>query len=104
MNRELARRVRTVSGACVLKDMVKTDISMAKKLIEQLDEKYRVWIEEENKVKTVVSEPLKTNETKVEEKDEEKSEVSEAEIFIVLFERFLKTVCNFYIFPVPVLC
>ena len=71
VNRELARRVRTVSGAAVLKDLVKTDINMAKKLIQQLDEKFELW-------KNVEEEPLKKTEEKT--TGEEKNEAEKPEV------------------------
>ena len=47
VNRDLAKRVRTVSGAAVLKGWVESDITMATRLILRLDEKFEVWKHEE---------------------------------------------------------
>ena len=55
----------------MLKDLVKTDINMAKKLIQQLDEKFELWKNDEE-------EPLK----KMEERTtgEEKNETEKPEV------------------------
>lgn len=73
MNRELAKRVRTVSGAAVLKGWVESDITMATRLILALDEKYEVWKQEEK-------EEIKEMEVeKTDEKGEDKPETTKTE-------------------------
>ena len=54
VNRDLAKRVRTVSGAAVLKGWVESDITMATRLILRLDEKFEVWKHEEKEVEVEV--------------------------------------------------
>ncbi|XP_028405941.1 serrate RNA effector molecule homolog isoform X2 [Dendronephthya gigantea] len=71
VNRELAKRVRTVSGAAVLKGWVESDITMATKLILQLDEKFEVWKQE------VKLEEKKVEEVKQDETTDENNEKSE---------------------------
>lgn len=64
VNRELAKRVRTVSGAAVLKGWVENDITMAMKLILRLDEKFEVWKQQEKfEAETKKVEAVKQDET-----------------------------------------
>jgi Holliday junction resolvasome RuvABC DNA-binding subunit len=70
VNRELAKRVRTVSGAAVLKGWVESDITMATRLILQLDEKFKVWKHEEKSEEKKVEAP-KQEETTEEGNNEE---------------------------------
>lgn len=64
VNRELAKRVRTVSGAAVLKGWVENDITMAMKLILRLDEKFEVWKQQEiSEAETKKVEAVKQDET-----------------------------------------
>ncbi|XP_046865084.1 serrate RNA effector molecule homolog isoform X2 [Xenia sp. Carnegie-2017] len=73
VNRELAKRVRTVSGSAVLKGWVESDITMATRLILALDEKYEVWKQEEK-------EEIKEMEVeKTDEKGEDKPETTKTE-------------------------
>jgi hypothetical protein len=77
VNRELAKRIRTVSGAAVLKGWVESDITMATRLILRLDEKFAVWKQEENLEAGKVEVP-KQDETTEQNNDEQKAdEVSE---------------------------
>ena len=73
VNRELAKRVRTVSGAAVLKGWVESDITMATRLILRLDEKFDVWKQEE-KVETEKVEAPKQEETTEQNNDEQKAD------------------------------
>lgn len=74
VNRELAKRVRTVSGAAVLKGWVESDITMATKLILQLDEKFEVWKQEakpeEKKVEEVIQDETAEGNSEGEKNDE----------------------------------
>ena len=73
VNRELAKRVRTVSGAAVLKGWVESDITMAIRLITRLDEKFGVWKPEE-KLEIKEVEAPKQEETTEEKSEEQKVE------------------------------
>lgn len=73
VNRELAKRVRTVFGAAVLKGWVESDITMATRLILRLDERFEVWkVEEKSEVKKV--EAPKQDETTEKKNEEQKAE------------------------------
>ena len=43
MNRDLSRRVRTVSGVTSHKQVVRADIKLAAKIIQNLDSRYQLW-------------------------------------------------------------
>ena len=73
VNRELAKRVRTVSGAAVLKGWVESDITMATRLILRLDEKFEVWKAEE-KPQVKKEEAPKQDETTEEKSADQKAE------------------------------
>lgn len=88
VNRELAKRVRTVSGAAVLKGWVESDITMATRLIMRLDQKFEIWKQQEKSEGKIVEVPKQ--EEKVEGKDEEpKSEEVSLLIILSLFRFFL---------------
>ncbi|CAB3999719.1 Hypothetical predicted protein [Paramuricea clavata] len=72
VNRELAKRVRTVSGAAVLKGWVESDITMATRLILQLDEKFKVWKHEEKSEEKKVEAPKQEETTEKGNKEEQK--------------------------------
>lgn len=48
MNRDLSRRIRTVSGITSHKQVVRNDIRLAAKIIQNLDARLGLWAEEEN--------------------------------------------------------
>ena len=43
MNRDLSRRIRTVTGLTVDKKVVRNDIRLAAKVITNLDKRWRIW-------------------------------------------------------------
>ena len=43
MNRDLSRRVRTVNGITSHKQVVRADIKLAAKIIQNLDARYQLW-------------------------------------------------------------
>lgn len=49
LNRELKQRVRPVTGLTAHKQVVKHDIKIAAKIIQNLDDKWRLWEDEEEK-------------------------------------------------------
>jgi hypothetical protein len=48
VNRDLSRRIRTVSGLTNDKKVVRNDIRLATKVITNLDKKWRVWTSQED--------------------------------------------------------
>jgi hypothetical protein len=48
VNRDLSRRIRTVSGITSHKQVVRNDIRLAAKIIQNLDARLGLWAEEEN--------------------------------------------------------
>ena len=76
VNRELAKRVRTVSGAAVLKGWVESDITVATRLILRLDEKFEVWKAEEKPQVKKEEAPKQDEITEEKSADQKAEEVS----------------------------
>ena len=51
LNRELKQRVRPVSGITAHKNVVKQDIKLAAKIIQNFDDKWRIWDDPESEKK-----------------------------------------------------
>lgn len=51
MNRDLSRRIRTVSGITSHKQVVRNDIRLAAKIIQNLDARLGLWVDESDKSK-----------------------------------------------------
>ena len=47
VNRDLSRRIRTVSGLTVDKKVVRNDIRLAAKVITNLDKRWDIWTKEQ---------------------------------------------------------
>ena len=47
MNRDLSRRIRTVSGLTVDKKVVRNDIRLAAKVITNLDKRWDIWTKDQ---------------------------------------------------------
>ena len=82
VNRELAKRVRTVSGAAVLKGWVESDITMATRLILQLDEKFEIWKNEE-KSEVVEKVEAPKQEESIEQSNGEQKVDEVSEVFVL---------------------
>jgi hypothetical protein len=48
VNRDLSRRIRTVSGLTVDKKVVRNDIRLAAKVITNLDKKWGIWTKDQS--------------------------------------------------------
>merc|ERR1719423_420726 len=46
VNRDLSRRIRTVNGITSHRDVVKADVKLAAKIIQNLDSRYNLWQQE----------------------------------------------------------
>jgi hypothetical protein len=48
VNRDLSRRVRTVNGITSHKQVVRNDIKLAAKIIQNLDKKASLWVDDDD--------------------------------------------------------
>ena len=72
VNRELSNRVRSVSGITAHKSVVRADLKLAARLVQQLDDKNKLWRDDFD-LKAIM-EKEKEKEKEGEEKDKEGEE------------------------------
>ena len=70
VNRELSNRVRSVSGITAHKSVVRADLKLAARLVQQLDDKNKLWRDDFD-LKAIME---KEKEKEGEEKDKEGEE------------------------------
>ena len=74
MNRDLANRIRSVSGITAHKKIVRSDLKLAARLIQQLDEDLRLWHHEDEVAFAKEAAEKKIREEKRKEEEKKKKE------------------------------
>ena len=59
LNRELKQRVRPVNGITAHKQIIKADIKLAAKIIQNLDNKWKIWEDDADEKKDDTKEVCK---------------------------------------------